>query len=115
ENQISAPVTIDNPLGDFVIETHVEIFEDVIGKVLVNAWEAYGDDKPAAERPIWLRTALVDTSEGKMVELTIEDAGHGIDEDIRDRMFEPFISTKHTVGVGMGLTVARHALRNLGG
>jgi C4-dicarboxylate-specific signal transduction histidine kinase len=30
-------------------------------------------------------------------------------------MFEPFISSKHTVGVGMGLTVARHALRNLGG
>jgi C4-dicarboxylate-specific signal transduction histidine kinase len=30
-------------------------------------------------------------------------------------MFEPFVSTKNTVGVGMGLTVARHALRNLGG
>jgi C4-dicarboxylate-specific signal transduction histidine kinase len=30
-------------------------------------------------------------------------------------MFEPFVSTKNTVGIGMGLTVARHALRNLGG
>lgn len=29
-------------------------------------------------------------------------------------MFEPFISSKNTVGVGMGLTVTRHALRNLG-
>ncbi len=114
ENQITAPVTVDNPLGEFVIETHVEIFEDVIGKVLINAWEAY-DDKPDSERTIWLRTALVDKPDGKMVEITIDDAGRGIDEDIRDRMFEPFISTKHTVGVGMGLTVARHALRNLGG
>jgi signal transduction histidine kinase len=30
-------------------------------------------------------------------------------------MFEPFISGKRTVGVGMGLTVARHSLRNIGG
>ncbi|MCH2614192.1 MAG: hypothetical protein MKZ70_05805 [Opitutales bacterium] len=30
-------------------------------------------------------------------------------------MFEPFISTKQTVGVGMGLTIARHAIRMLGG
>jgi signal transduction histidine kinase len=32
-----------------------------------------------------------------------------------DQMFEPFVSSKATVGVGMGLTMARHALRNLGG
>jgi signal transduction histidine kinase len=30
-------------------------------------------------------------------------------------MFEPFVSSKRTVGVGMGLTVARHSLRSLGG
>jgi C4-dicarboxylate-specific signal transduction histidine kinase len=114
ENQITQPVLIDNPLGEQVIDTHIEIFEDVIGKVLINAWEAY-DEKPAKERTIWLRTALVENSEGKMIEITIEDAGHGIDHKIRDHMFEPFISSKHTVGVGMGLTIARHALRNLGG
>jgi DNA-binding response OmpR family regulator len=114
ENKISAGVLIDNPLGEYPIDTHVEIFEDVLGKVLINAWEAY-DEKPENERKIWLRTGLVDKPEGKMIEITIEDAGRGIDEKIRDHMFEPFISTKHTVGVGMGLTVARHALRNLGG
>ena len=30
-------------------------------------------------------------------------------------MFEPFISSKRSVGVGMGLTIARHSLRNMGG
>ncbi len=114
ENQITQPVIIDNPLGEQAIDTHLEIFEDVIGKVLINAWEAY-DEKPAHERPIWLRTALVEKSEGRMIEITIDDAGHGISEEIRDHMFEPFISSKHTVGVGMGLTIARHALRNLSG
>jgi C4-dicarboxylate-specific signal transduction histidine kinase len=43
------------------------------------------------------------------------DKGRGIDPKIRDHMFEPFTSTKHTVGVGMGLTVARHSLRSIGG
>jgi signal transduction histidine kinase len=30
-------------------------------------------------------------------------------------MFEPFVGTKSKVGGGMGLTVARHSMRNLGG
>jgi two-component system, sensor histidine kinase and response regulator len=114
ENKITRPVIIDNPLGDHPIDTHVEIFEDVVGKILVNAWESYGD-KPAAERSIILRTAVVDKPEGRMIEITIRDNGCGVDEKIRDHMFEPFISSKNTVGVGMGLTIARHALRNLGG
>lgn len=114
ENQISRPITIDNPLGEYPVDTNVELFEDILGKVLINAWESYGD-APAEDRGIWLHTAVTQNSEGKLLQLTVEDAGLGIREDIRDRMFEPFISSKHTVGVGMGLTIARHALRNLGG
>ncbi|MEO6873484.1 MAG: ATP-binding protein, partial [Opitutaceae bacterium] len=49
------------------------------------------------------------------VEIRIDDHGRGMDPEIRDRVFEPFVSTKHTVGVGMGLTIARHSLRNLDG
>lgn len=111
---IDHPVVVENLLGTQAIDTHVEVLEDIIGKILINAWESYGD-KPASERPIWLRSSIIEKPEGRFVRLTIDDAGNGIDENIRDHMFEPFISTKHTVGVGMGLTVARHALRNLGG
>jgi len=108
-------VQVENPLGDLQIETHVEVFEDVLSKVLINAWESYGK-KPADQRPIKLRTQMVELSGGApAVEIRVEDQGNGIDPEIRDHMFEPFISTKQTVGVGMGLTVARHALRNMGG
>src|SRR6201999_4489325 len=41
EFKINQPVTIDNPLGSLEIETHVEVFEDVLSKVLINAWESY--------------------------------------------------------------------------
>ena len=53
--------------------------------------------------------------DGSALEFIIEDQGNGIDAEIEDNMFEPFVSTKNTVGVGMGLTIARHAIRTLGG
>jgi PAS domain S-box-containing protein len=47
---------------------------------------------------IWLTTS----GEGKKVVITVKDDGPGIDESVRDRLFEPFVSTK-TVGEGTGL------------
>jgi signal transduction histidine kinase len=116
EYKVAEPVTLNNPLGDLIIETHVEICEELLSKVFINAWEAYPEDTPPENRPIVLTTELDDRGEdGKFVRIRVADQGHGIDPEIRDHLFEPFISTKHTVGVGMGLTVARHALRNMGG
>jgi two-component system, sensor histidine kinase and response regulator len=112
---LRVPVTIDNPLGDLQIDTNYEIVEEVFAKVLMNAYESY-TNKPTDPRPISIHTRLVEKPEdGKFVEARVTDHGRGIDGEIRDKMFEPFVSTKNTVGVGMGLTVARHALRNLGG
>jgi len=108
-------VKIDNPLGDLQIETNVEVIEEVISKVLINAWESY-DELPPTQRPISISTQAIEKKDGiKYVEIRVIDQGHGLDPEIRDQIFEPFVSSKHTVGIGMGLTVARHALRNLGG
>jgi two-component system, sensor histidine kinase and response regulator len=114
ENDIIRTVKVDNPLDEYPIDTNVEIFEDILGKVLINAWESYVNASDT-DRLITLRTRLAEKSDGKWIEIDVEDAGHGVAQEIRDRVFEPFISSKHTVGVGMGLTIARHALRNLGG
>jgi two-component system, sensor histidine kinase and response regulator len=114
ENDIIRTVKVDNPLDEYPIDTNVEIFEDILGKVLINAWESYVNASDT-DRLITLRTRLAEKSDGKWIEIDVEDAGHGVAQEIRDRIFEPFISSKHTVGVGMGLTIARHALRNLGG
>lgn len=113
--RIEQPITIENPVDDVTIETNVEIFEDSLAKLLINAWEAYGD-LPDDQRKITIRTETVERGEdGKQLLVHVEDSGRGIDPEIKDHAFEPFISSKHTVGVGMGLTVARHAMRNLGG
>ncbi len=115
EFRIEQPVTIENSVGDVSLETNVEVFEDSVAKLLINAWEAYGD-APDDQRPITIRTEILDKGdEGRHLLVHVEDNGRGIDAEIKDHAFEPFISSKHTVGVGMGLTVARHAMRNLGG
>jgi C4-dicarboxylate-specific signal transduction histidine kinase len=48
------------------------------------------------------------------VELTISDHGPGVPDDQRDRIFEPFITTKHT-GLGMGLSISRSIVQAHGG
>jgi two-component system sensor histidine kinase/response regulator len=112
--KLTAEVQVDNPVADLEIDTNIETFEEVLSKVLINAWEAYPETTTV--RPISIHTRLIDKPRGeKTLELRVDDSGHGIADDIRDRMFEPFVSSKRTVGVGMGLTVARHSLRSIGG
>jgi two-component system, sensor histidine kinase and response regulator len=111
--QVNVPIEI---VADeaALIKTNPEVMEDAIARVLINAWESYGD-RPENERRIVLTGKLADGHGKRELLVTVEDNGRGIDPSIRDSVFEPFTSSKRTVGTGMGLTVARHCLRNLGG
>ena len=113
--KLEASVTVNNAVPDMEIDTNIETFEEVLSKLLINAWESYHEG-PLDRRPVTIQTRVFDRPRGeKMLEVRVDDEGDGIAEDIRDRMFEPFVSTKRTVGVGMGLTIARHSLRSVGG
>jgi len=113
--KLTAPVAVADSVPDLVVETNTEMIEEALSKILINAWESY-DPEVEGPRPITISTRLIERpGDGKFVEFRVEDRGRGISPEVRDQMFEPFVSTKATVGVGMGLTMARHALRNLGG
>ena len=47
--------------------------------------------------------------------LTIADSGSGIPSDIKNRLFEPFISSKGETGTGLGLWVSSEIIRKHGG
>jgi two-component system sensor histidine kinase TctE len=49
------------------------------------------------------------------VTLLIRDAGGGLPEDLRARLFQPFSTVGSHAGTGLGLTIAREIARALGG
>jgi two-component system, NtrC family, nitrogen regulation sensor histidine kinase NtrY len=54
------------------------------------------------------------SEDGEAVEVVVSDTGHGLTEEIRDRLFLPFYSTKHR-GTGLGLSIAAKIAQEHGG
>jgi two-component system, cell cycle sensor histidine kinase and response regulator CckA len=52
---------------------------------------------------------------GREVQVTVADTGVGMPETIRQRIFEPFYSTKGDAGSGLGLSMAYSIVRRHGG
>ena len=52
---------------------------------------------------------------GDMVEISVIDTGPGISEDVVDRLYQPFRSTKGGGGMGVGLTISRRIVEAHGG
>ena len=57
-------------------------------------------------------TAL--SEDGAAVEAAVADTGHGLTDEIRERLFLPFYSTKHR-GTGLGLSIAAKIAQEHGG
>jgi signal transduction histidine kinase len=53
---------------------------------------------------------------GDRVHVEVEDNGPGVDPAVRDRLFEPFVTTKDVgEGTGLGLAVCRGLVESVGG
>jgi CheY-like chemotaxis protein len=116
EFEVDANVQIQTDFeGEPTITANAETFEIVLGKLLINAWESYKRETPDEDKKITLSAQIVNENDRAMLELKVIDKGSGIAPEIADTLFEPFITTKTSVGRGMGLTMARHTLRNLEG
>jgi hypothetical protein len=63
-------------------------------------------------RVLGVGTALVE--DGSAVEVTVSDTGKGLTEEIRERLFLPYYSTKHR-GTGLGLSIAAKIVQEHGG
>ncbi len=52
--------------------------------------------------------------EGDAVTITVADTGRGLDDEIRDRLFEPFVTSK-AKGTGLGLAIVEKYVNNHSG
>jgi signal transduction histidine kinase len=89
----------------------------VLMVLLLNAADAVAEaparDAHEAPRGVTVRTRSGDPGEAV---LEIEDEGVGIAADARDKLFEPFYTTKAPgQGTGLGLSIAYGIVRDLGG
>ncbi len=76
-----------------------EAMKRALGNLIDNAAEAM---QASLLREIHLATTLLP---GGMVELTVADTGTGLTDDMRERLFLPYFSTKQR-GTGLGLAIA---------
>ncbi|MFO7726604.1 MAG: response regulator [Oceanipulchritudo sp.] len=102
----------------FEFVTNRELLEACLERLLQNAFESYfaaENDKDPEVGPIRLEAAPGEIDGVPGLQLSVADKGKGIDPSIRDSIFDPFVSSSSAVGRGMGLTIARHSVRCLGG
>ena len=75
------------------------------GEIRVKAWSADLND---------VYSTQLDISPGKYVLMEVKDTGKGLTEEIRNRVFEPYFTTKKT-GTGLGLATVYAIVKNIGG
>lgn len=95
-------ITIEQQL-DYTGAIHVDI--EKMTRAFVNIAENAQHAMPAGGR-LLMATRLLDN----VVHFELSDEGEGISPEIRDRIFEPFVSDGKENGTGLGLTIAKKIL-----
>jgi signal transduction histidine kinase len=92
------------------IEADPEQLKEVLINLLVNACEAMGEgglivirEEEGVAEPL-----------GRVVVIRVKDNGPGMPKSVRDKVFQPFFSTKEE-GTGLGLSIAYRIVEEHGG
>jgi signal transduction histidine kinase/ketosteroid isomerase-like protein len=98
----------------------IPIMSQDIGRVLLNlinnAFYAVNEKQkeahPDYEPGVWLQTKRID----EKIELSVRDNGNGIPDKIKEKIFQPFFTTKPTgQGTGLGLSLSYDIVKAHGG
>lgn len=64
----------------------------------------------ASDRAIKLRVMS-----GSYLKLSVQDTGHGMSSEVKQKLFEPFFSTKSSKGTGLGLSIVQRIVKDHNG
>ncbi len=117
---VDVQVEVDPDLPP-VIGQH-EALSRALTNVLINAVDACrsrdrpdgsgGDGRPPAEILLRVRSTVLDRREA--IEIVVRDSGQGISEEVRARLWDPYVTTKPG-GTGLGLAIVRQTVQAHGG
>ncbi len=100
-------IEISTKLGEdcFILGASVKL-KQVFINFLLNAIEAMGGKGGK------LRVEMSTSTDGKFARICFKDNGPGLPAEIKDSLFEPFVTTKENKGVGLGLYVSLKIIEN---
>ena len=103
---------------DILVETDLDPSVELINidasqirSVLINLVENAIDAMDGSGR-LTIRTKMM--KEKGMVLLEVADTGHGISDDVKEKIFTPYFSTKEK-GTGLGLSIVSRVIEDHGG
>jgi signal transduction histidine kinase len=83
----------------------VSAVRDALSNLLLNALQS-----TSSGESVWLKT---DIAKGELL-ITVADSGSGVPVDLRERIWEPFFTTRQR-GTGLGLAIVRKRMQEAGG
>jgi signal transduction histidine kinase len=112
--KVPSNITVVNEMDeDFIIETDSQQLQQVLVNILFNAIEAI--DKK--EGKIFIRTYISGRHQlpsRELFNISVKDNGPGIDESFKEKLFQPFQTTREE-GTGLGLYTCYGLMKSLGG
>lgn len=100
-----AAVSIEIAGGDVTLEADEKMLQGVFLNLFLNAAQAMRGEGV-------IRIAV--RAAAGVVQVVVEDGGPGIPPDVRERLFEPFFTTRHR-GTGLGLPIVKRDVEAHGG
>ncbi len=111
DKDIGKKITL-NVTNNAKIIANRTFMEVALNNIIKNAIEAAKSEVKISLKKVRSSEFGIQSLEKILIE--IEDDGTGIDDDMKDKIFEPFVTTK-TNGTGLGLAIAYRIITGLGG
>jgi two-component system sensor kinase FixL len=106
DNDVTLTLEVDRSVQ--LAEIDRVVVRQVLSNLMRNSLEAMRD-QPRRELTISAKEALAG-----MVEISVADTGPGLSDEVRRKLFQPFVTTKPD-GMGVGLSVCQLVVKRHGG
>lgn len=101
---------LDQPL---TVKTDVQRIQQVLINILFNALDAVGRENGEISVSSYV-TGRNQVPENELFNISVQDTGPGIEESFKEKLFQPFQTTKEE-GTGLGLYTCYGLMKSLGG
>jgi nitrogen fixation/metabolism regulation signal transduction histidine kinase len=108
ENNENAIINLTIPAGEYFVIGDKKLMSRIITNLIINGIQAMQGEKTPQ-----IDVNLQVLGKEKVI-IEVKDNGSGISEDIRQKVFLPNFTTKHT-GSGIGLALAKRGIEHAGG